>query len=579
MWAYGTAAEAATARISFADLGYNDGVTVAGVAPSVTFDLPNYASLQAAVLHLELHVSDAAAPASTVTIAVNGTRVYARALREIGHDARLVVPLPVPPRRARLFAVTVAGALQLAGDPCGNGSSSKLLMRVGRDSDLQVRMTDGGSAEAFFRDYRTKIAITGATGDPALAAVPYRLDRLEPWHRVEATLVAAPPHSGRAIVFVPGAPTTRTGDVLTISPAAFAALPVPSGQPPQRRAHSVAFADLRQHLGSATGSGDLAFDVPLAGSITGGVPQRLNVHIALAHSALPPGVNATLQVLVNGVLAGARYVGRSAATETIDLAVPQPVVGASNNVRVLVAPDVSPAACAAGAIAITASLLDSSSFSWSSVERRPPTVESFITALNGRVVVLVEPSVTRAAFHLLDEVGKMNSAIDRLDVARYDGEVPDGYDYAIVFAPPDALAGLQLPARAEAPAFRVVNPTDDATVLAVTPATNLVLLQVGRSGATPVLAVSAHGAPGSFRLLEGVDAGQLSTQVASVSVAAGDGVTAYDIGDKLRVRYAGELTAAEIWSRVRLAVSAVCLIAIALGGRYVALRLTGRTSA
>gem|GEM_PF-4777897 len=574
--ALGAPAATTEVTIPLSELGYRDGVTVAGVAPSVTFDLPRYASLQAATLKLRLHVSAAADPQSTIAVAVNGERAYTRTLREIGNDPRLVIPLPLPPGGAQLFAVTVSGALSVAGDPCSPDSSRKLFLRVGRDSSLAVRTASGGNAEAFFRDYRGTIAVSSATDEPELVAVPYRLDRLEPWHRLNATLAAAPPRYGRALVLAPDATTTRRGDILRIAPEAFAALAVPRGQTPVRADGRVAFGNLRQHLGSATGIGDLAFDVPLLGSVTGGVPHGLVVHVAVAHSALPPSATGTLQVLVNGVLSGARELGRDAATQTMDVAVPQSVVGPSNNARVLVAPDIPAGACAGASDAVTAALLDSSSFSWSSVGRRPPSIESFLTALNGRVIVLVAPEFTRAAFHLMGEVGKMNAAIVQLDVARYDGRVPDGYDYAIVFAPPEKLDGFALPVRAGEP-FTLVNPTDERDVFAAGSAATFALLELGEAHGTPLLAVSYHGAPGAIAALEHVDAAQLATQVSGLTVVNGDGVTTYDVGEKLRPQYPGDETVAEIWSRIRLYVALVLLAVIVAGGFYASRRLTGRT--
>jgi hypothetical protein len=363
---------------------------------------------------------------------------------------------------------------------------------------------------------------------------------------------------------------------LRITPAAFAALPLPQGQSPFKHAGSIAFGDLGQHLGSASGIGDLAFDLPLKGSVTGGIPQHLAVHAEVRHSALPPGASATLQVLVNGILTGARELDHGAATEAIDVPVPQTRVGPSNSVRILVATDIPPGACTAGLPGVTATLLDSSTFSWSGVVRAPPTIESFVRALNGRVIVLVAPGFTQAAFHLLGAIGRINAAIAQLDVAPFTGAVPDGYDFALAFVPPDATAAWQLPVRMAAPAFELVNPTDDVRVFAAAATRNVALLQLGAANGTPLLALSYHGSPAAIGMLEQTQAAQLATQVADVSVADDAGLTVYDVGEKLRPSYPGELTAAELWSRARLGVAIVVLILIVLGGRQAARRLTGR---
>ncbi len=568
-------ARAAAVAVPLDELGYRDGVTVAGVAPRVTFDLPNYASLRAAALDLEVHVSPNADPASTITVTVEGRPVTTRSLRALAGMSRLHVALPIPARTARTFAIGVQGALRVAGDPCATGTARSLFMRVGRGTAIVLQTASGGAAEAFFRDYRGALDVTGAVDDPRIAAVPYQLDRLEPWHRITATLVARPRPDRRTLVFTRRGPTMRRGDVLEITPAAFAALPIPLGQSPTQRDGAIRFGDLRQHLGTASGLGDLTFDVPLAASIVGGTPLGLHVHVEVGHSALGPGIGGTLQVLVNGVLVGARALGRAASTQTLDVAVPASVVAPSNDLRVLVATEATPAACAAGRNAVTASLLDASSFTWSGVEPRAATIESFLTSLHGRVIVLLTPAFAHAAFHVLSELGALNASIVQLDVARFAGRVPPGYDAALVFAPPAALGDLGLPIRTGAATFDVVNPTDDTSALRVRPATSLALLQLGTHAGTPLLALTYHGDPRSIVGIATVAASELATQVAPVTVIDGRGATAYDVGDKLRVRYAADASLAALWLWLRIGLTLALIGLIVAGAAYASRRLTG----
>ena len=77
--------------------------------------------------------------------------------------------------------------------------------------------------------------------------------------------------------------------------------------------------------------------------------------------------------------------------------------------------------------------------------------------------------------------------------------------------------------------------------------------------------------------MDDVRAAQLATQIAGVSIITTSGVTTYDVGEKLRISYPDELTAADVWSRIKLGVALVLLVLIVLGGRYAARRLTGRT--
>jgi hypothetical protein len=191
--------------------------------------------------------------------------------------------------------------------------------------------------------------------------------------------------------------------------------------------------------------------------------------------------------------------------------------------------------------------------------------------------VLVAPEFTRAAFHFMSELGKLNAAITELDVARYDGHIPNGYDAAIVFAGPASLSGLGLPIRTAEPEFSVVNPIDGTTVLHAEKASTFDLLQLGMVNGTPLLAVSYHGDPATVHALENVGSEQLATQVAVVTVVAPNGATAYDIGDKLRVSYADDETVAKVWAQIRLAVALALVALIVCAGLYASRRLTGRS--
>jgi hypothetical protein len=569
------AADEHAVRIPLAQLGYRDGVTLAGNMPSFTIDVPHYASLRAARLDLEVEIPPSADPASTVAVAVNGATAWTRSVLTIGNDAHLTIPLPLPPQSGGSLLVTVSARLRALGESCANRQAENLSMTIGRETALVVRAATGGDVATFFHDYRGKIDLVGASRQTDLVAVPYRIDRLEPWHRVDVVQVAQPRPGRRTIVLADGVPTQRDGDVLRISPQAFDALPALNPSALQRRPGSVGLDDVGRRLTPQTGSGDLTFDIPLVGSIVGGMPNRLRAHVVLAHSALPPGASGTMQMLVNGTLIAARELGRGATTETLDSDVPGYLVGPSNDVRIVVS-STTPDPCRDGIPTLTAAILGSSSFSWSGVNRFPPTVESFLTMLSGRVVVLVAPELVHAATHFMGELGKLNAGIAELDVLPYDGTVPPGYDYALIFTLPQDLHYLAVPVHGEA-GFAIVNPVDAVDALRVDEGAKMGTLQVGRIGGTPFLAVSYHGGPAAIGAIDGVRASQLQTQVASVAIVDGNGATSFDVGEKLRVRYADDDLLSLVWSRTRLGIAIALFVLLVLGCWYVSRRLTGRT--
>ena len=79
-----------------------------------------------------MHVSPLADPRSSVKVLVNGVPVLARYLSQIGHDAVLSVPLPIPPRPQTSMQVTVKAYLYVTGDICYDLQTTDLFMRMGR---------------------------------------------------------------------------------------------------------------------------------------------------------------------------------------------------------------------------------------------------------------------------------------------------------------------------------------------------------------------------------------------------------------------------------------------------------------
>jgi hypothetical protein len=95
---------------------------------------------------------------------------------------------------------------------------------------------------------------------------------------------------------------------------------------------------------------------------------------------------------------------------------------------------------------MTSTLLGSSSFSWSAIDRRTPTVGDYFNLASGRVVLLLgSPGDLAYAFSLLDAIGSANTSIREIDVQPYGGTIPSGYDYALVVAAPDKLPASGLP--------------------------------------------------------------------------------------------------------------------------------------
>ncbi|MGH7706887.1 MAG: cellulose biosynthesis cyclic di-GMP-binding regulatory protein BcsB [Vulcanimicrobiaceae bacterium] len=590
----GAAAPARVDRVSLADLGYRDDVTTRGVYPSFTFNLPRYASLTAATLDLTLHVSPVADPHSTIRLQLNGRPIYEATIAAIGRDPHLRIPLPLPTDPAQNLAITLEGYLFVTGDICADLQSRDLYVTIDHASGVDLTTVGGDRGIAgFFRSYGRQIDVAAPAADRALGivAVPYRIRQIESWHQPQIVLSTTPSATARTIAIAPaGHGIVRHGEQLSIAadqldaldPRAFDSFVAPSAgdfnlqtDDGGHLSSRLAFSQLGLHPQTISGIGDLAFEVPLDAGFIGGIPSNLELHLALTHTPLVGSTTGLVKVLVNGTLVAARELNRSATTELYDVAIPPATFAPISVLRIVISYYAGSDSCRGSIPSMTATLLDTSYFSWSSVDNDVGQISDYLKTLGGRVGIFVgDPRFFGAAFHFMDELGKLDPHIRQLSVHHFDGKIPPGYDYAVVFAAPERLDGVGLPIRAAGTHFRIVNPLDGRELFSAVEARGFATIQIGRSGSTQVLAFSYYRDPATIVKLTQLSVPELISQVGNVAFVS-DTLVSYDVGDKLRVIYQSEDLPTRIWHLAKLPIS-VALIAIVLGGVLVASRrLTG----
>lgn len=592
-------------EVTLAELGYPGDVTVSGVYPTFTFNVPVTPVLRAARLRLDLHVSPLADRRSSIAVVVNGVPVFARTLRELGDDPRVTVRLPVPAPPATNLQIAVRGYLFITGDVCADLRTNELWLTVGHDSAVALATGPaprGAPIAAFFAGYGDRIAIVdqappGSDGALDVVKLPYAIRQIERWHQPEIVLADRPDPHARNLIVRPG-PTRYDAarDVLYVDPADVKLIDPRAagylltgalapgagavlGPAPAPTGNRLALSQLGVASQTATGLGELAFVLPLDANALGGIPRRLTLHLSLAHTPVLPGDGATAQILVDGALVASRTLSRDGGTEVWDAPIPQSALSSTNDVRVVVGYYTGPGACIGNLPQMTVTIGDSSYYSWGSLDRDVGGISDFLKTANGNVAVLLgDARFVPQAFHLMDALGRLDPRIAAVQVARYTGTIPPGTDYAIVAAAPDRLGALAAPLRLAEPQFRVVNPLTETTAFATTYEGGLGALETTASAQTPTLVLSYWKDPAPLGEFGRYDAAVLAQQVGNVALFGGT-IATYSVGQKLRVFYATADWPERIWALARLPVAiALVLLVIALI-LYATRRLTGSRTA
>lgn len=595
----GRAEAAHDETIGFPQLGYRDAVTLNGVYPTFTLNVPRFSSMQKATLLLALHVSPLVNESSSFTVLVNDTPVFARFVRDTGRDPHLEIPLPIEPSHTRNLAVEIRGYLTMTNDICADLQAKGLYVTIDPASAIRVRVNDTNPAIAdFFRSYGGSIGVVARTDSldtPNLdvVALPYFIRQIEAWHQPAIELVGTPDPARRTIVLRPGTTSIdRARSVLSIDPSAIGSLTVRTvdallgssaknltsaadvrAVPAGRQA---AIGDFGLHPPTLSGFGDLVYEAPLFANSFGGTPKGLVLHLLLSHTPLLANTTGMLQVQLNGRLVAARELGQAGGTETLDAPLPANLLSSVSSLRVVVSYYIGQGSCRGSSPSLTASILDGSSFAWDSVDTTASGLSDFVKSIGGRVVVLVaDARFIPAAFRFMSELGTLNSGIGDVGVARFTGTVPPGYDYAILFAPPAALGDAPLAVRPTNERFRVVNPQTGREIFSATEDRPFATIQTARISGTEALVFSYYRDSAAIARLENLSIGDLLTQTGNVAFV-GDNVVGYSIGPRMRVAYAQRTAAELLWERARLPILLLLVALVLVGTLFAARRLTGR---
>lgn len=470
---------ATSTSIPFSELGFGSDESILGPNPKFSLFVPVYPQLRSVHVRIPVTISPLVDRRSTVTLAVNEQPVYTATVASLGKRSIIDRVIPVPAGTRGDMNISLTGRFFRPGDVCYDLESGDFWMRVAHSGAINVQTAPLGRkpfVRDFLRDYGGRIAIVmpaqmDTTQKYSVLRLAYALHQVNRWRHTAVVLSSGYDRSARNIVvgnfskalevrgndlYVNQDGISALGhqlDDLFITNSVSASSYNAAAAAPFR---TRTFDDLGLGSQSQTGIGEMPFMIPLAVSQIGGLPSNLRLHIALTHTPLVPEDRAYLKVMMNSTLVRSFEFRQEGGEEDFDVPLDDDVLRSTNDLRIIPTYFNKRGACKGAYPKMTVSLLPSSNFSWDSVRQATPTVGDFYASASGRVVALVsDPSLAPYAFSVLSSLGTVNSAIKQLDVAPFKGSIPAGYDYAIVIAAPDKLAGVGVPLNSDGKAFTI----------------------------------------------------------------------------------------------------------------------------
>jgi hypothetical protein len=448
---------------------------------------------------------------STITVSVNDRILSTRTLADMGANPSIDQTIPVPSGTRGALQIAVTGHFFEKGDICFDLDTNDFWMTVGRAGILTATTQARPHrpyVRDFFHDYGGSLTVVvpaNASNDLTGRAIglAYFLHQINRWRSTSVRIADRPDPGARNLVLgeFPSALEMRGPDLYANADGAATlehqlegllvtdTVETASSEPPGAAdTHAQTFEAMGFPSQTLTGTGELPFAVPLAFGRLGGMPADFALHLNVTHTPVVPEERAYVKVMVNGTLVRSFEFRPDGGEERYDVPVSPDLLRASNDVRIVPTYFYQHNACKGSYPRMTASLLGTSSFTWSSVERRSQSIGEFFNLVSGRVVVLLGARTDASyAFALLDALGTVNTSIRQIDVQDYSGGIPSGYDYAIVVAAPERLSGADLPLQSNDQGFTV---RDDAA--------KDVALRAQYAQPFGVLEVDAHGSPALY---------------------------------------------------------------------------------
>lgn len=507
--AVASASHPRTTILTLPDFGYPTDLSLSGPSPHFAFSLPVYSPLRALHLHMPIEVSPVVDARATITVKINEETVFSKM---IGTNHHQILNLDIPiPKGAHTATITIDGVLFRRNDVCGQLDNKSLWMRVSRTSTLALTVDphEPRSIADFFNTYGGRMNVVLRAGlrereRYAGIGLAYALHLSSHWRTLTITSSTRVVRGVPNVVFVPSGNTLELhGTKLYVSADSFPPLiaqiqrlllttslkGASAAAKSEQGRENVSLRDLGIPSQTVSGQDEMPVTVPLSLGQLGGVPTGATLHLDMTHTSLAGNDRGELRLYLNGTLVNGFNLSRAGGLEHFDIPI-DPRFFESVNTLHITPTFYSEHPCRGATPMMTASVLDSSSLSWDGAEKETPSIRDFFASASGRVAVLLEDQpLADDAFALLDKIGSTNTTITHIDVLKYTGAIPAGYDYAIILTSLENLSALNVPFKGSRNGFELTDPSNNRILYRANAAKPFAVMQTSRNE-TPALVVS-----------------------------------------------------------------------------------------
>ncbi len=594
-----------TSVLTFKELGYSKETHLPGATPQFVFHVLNYEGLKGATVDLSLRLSSVLSENSSVTIEIDDTPLYTKSIKEIGYTPRLSIPVRFS--NSNYTKVAVLGRLFVSDNICNDISGGNLWMVVSNQSRLILNGDyHPKTVSHFFRDYETDFNVVFDPAKVNFEALPlfYYLHQLNDWKNINVSLNAPETATDKKrtirvglyeqdlavdkedlLVYEKGTHLLRKSLMdLYITPAMKESAVTPD---PGHRTGELYFSEMGIKSFTATGVGDLSFNVPMRYSFFSGIPKNPNLELIVNHTPVQSDDQAFLKVFLNGLLIKAFRLEGGGTARAYHVSIPEELLQSyNNNLEFVASYFTDKGGCVQGGSTrkMTLSVSDRSRFYYNSPNREKINmVTDVMGSLSGNVLLMIDQrEMFVPGVHLLDLLGKFNRDISRIDVRPWNGEILKGYDFVILLLRPESTKTLDVPLKLDRGRFSIVNPLTEKDTFSIEQKkvsanqevmgaefeSGFGVLETFDKGDAKVLLLSYYKNLKALAFLKDIKADQVGRFNGNV-VLFNQNTASYTIGKKFRVVYQEARSVPYYWDRFKLPIVLGAGLLVALFLYYV----------
>lgn len=269
----------------------------------------------------------------------------------------------------------------------------------------------------------------------------------------------------------------------------------------------------------------------------GYIPKNLRLLLSINHT-VPIGDKAELRLYTNGILVGS-YLLKGFGDKRFDFSIPSHILNwGANRFELKVFNSVDSKYCNGSIYPLELTVFSNSYFYWDGVySKLPGNISDFLRGLNGKVVLSIEDDeLAGLVLSLFSQLPYVNQSIKEITIEKE----PRDYDFLITAK------------RWELEAFEIYNPITNEVVFKADYNKSFVFFELNNTSSKPKLFIYAYKNPDIKSLAKSFNINDYLKIYGNFLVADDGFLTSFDIGNKMRIRYARDKSFSYIWKKYRL---------------------------